>query len=462
MNRRRILVEIPPNIDESSSDSFSKMKEITKITKRCNKSIANSIRSAQKKEKIEYIPYIPNSDDDYAHDFQKLIHHHKKFLQYFNTNSLESVINMYSDLKCYTVQLEKKLKFLKEKYKSKIQNLQFQNESNQNKIELLEKTITSLHNENEKTILIIEALQNENVTLCEKNVSEALNNKIYAKTLPITNINSGINTTLLLSENNNLKLKCQKQEIEYQNLKIEQQKQEIENTNLKKTNQSLEIEIQNLKIKIQDLINQNDTFQSEINCLKADIVQINKEKITQIQKIEDNYISNQKKDNDQLNLLIKKYKKQNELLKLNKDALETENKALTTSLNHQYFLKKAIKSLKRRNFKLEIEVENLKMKNFKSPFQSPNKSNFNDMIDIGIITSFSQNNINPNENVTDNSDFQRLYLIEKERRKLLAILLSRLIQMFDEKCNQLLLDFSILMDSQSARIQNIITAIHES
>lgn len=462
MNQRRVLIEIPPNLNESSNDSILKMKEIKKITNRCNKNIFQSIRTVPKKEEIEYIPYIPNFSDEYVQNFQKLMNSHEKFLQYFNANSLENVINMYSDLKCNKTRLEKKIKFIKEKYKSKIKNLQLQNESYQNKIELLEKTIESLHNENDKTILIIEALQNENVMLSEKNVSENLNNKVYAKTLPITNINNSINNNLLLTENNNLKLKSQKQEIEYQNLQIKYQKLQIENQNIKTTIQTQETENQNLKNENQELQIQIQNLRSEIADLKNEINQVKIEKNAEIRKIESYYNNNQKKDNSQLTSLVQKYKKQNELLKLNKNTLETENKALLTSLNQQSFLKRALKSLKRQNFKLEIEVENLKMKNFKSPFQSPNKSKIDDMIDIGIITSFSENNIVANEKKIENSDYQQLYLIEKERRKLLAILVSRIIKMFDSKCNQLLYDFSTLMDSQSVRIQNIIALIHDA
>lgn len=464
MNRRRILMEIPPNLNERPDDSIFKMKEITKITNRCNKNIVQSIRSEPIKEEIEYIPYDPNSDDKYIRNFKKLMSHHKKFLNYFNTNSLENVINMYSDLKYHKIQLEKKLKFIKEKYKSQIKNLQMQKESDQNKIELLEKTISSLHAENDKTILIIEALQNENAILSEKNISENLNNQTYAKTLPITNINNSINHNLLLTENNSLKLKSQKQEIEYQNLKIEYQKLEIEKQNIKNVSQAQEIENQDLKTINKDLVIQNQNLQSVINDLKNEIDQIKNDKITEIQKIESYYTNNQKKDNDQLTLLVKKYKKKNELLELNKNTLEAENKTLLTSLNQQSFLKRALKSLKRQNFKLEVEVENLKMKNFKSPFQTPVKPKLNDddMIDIGIITSFSENNFNIKEKEIEDPDFRRLYLIEKERRKILAILLSRIIKMFDTKCNQLLYDFSTIMNSQNARIQNIIALIHET
>ncbi|KAK8884559.1 hypothetical protein M9Y10_043673 [Tritrichomonas musculus] len=456
MRNRRVLVEIPPNLNESSDDSIYETKGVRKVSNKYNQNIGLSVFSAPQKDKVGYISYIQNYDDSYMQNIQKLVHHQKKFLKYFNAKSLEAVINMYSDLKCRESQLEKKVRLIKEKYKSRIKNLEIQNQSDQQKIELLEKTIDSLHNENDKTILIIESLQNENVVLSEKKVSAQLNNKMLSKTIPVINDYHMLQNSVLLNENQNLKVRCERQETENQKLKIEVQKLEISNQDLKKECQKQETENRNLKI-------QNQKLQTEINELKVQIDQIRIDKIEELQQAEANYVNSQKIESEKLIHLVNKYKKQNELLNLNKNTLETENKALLTSLSHQSFLKNAIKSLKHQNFKLEVEVENLKMKNFKSPFQSPPRpsQNDNDMIDIGIITSFSENNLNPIESQIDNIDFQKLYFIEKERRRLLAILLSKIIKMIDEKCNQLLYDYSIIMNSNNTRIQKIITLIRD-
>lgn len=435
----------------------------------------------------------------YPPKVQKMIRIQQKILDYFNVTTLSAIIDIFEEMKEREIQFKAKRKSMKEQRKNQIENLQTQLQLSENKINMLESTVKSLHSENDKMILIIESLRNENVQMCEKNVYDQFNRPKFRPSACIDcnliNENQNLKTLVRNLENENQKLKNdnknleneiqkltiddQKKENDSEKLKVEYdkyQKLQIDNSNyikeidqLKIDNQNLLIEIQNQKIAGNNSILENQRLQLELSKIREQLDKLGKSENNmqrpeasqhaQIDSPNEYYqeIDQKLAKVQELEQKIVKYQKQLEILRLNNKTLETENKALSISLNHHTVAKGIIKDLQRQNFKLEIEVEQLKMKNFKSPFKPdlttrPIQTSILEekMIDIGILTSFVEDNVEDKS-----STLKEKYRHEKERRKQLAALLSRIIKMFNSKCTQFVNDFSTVMDSQNARIMNI-------
>ena len=387
--------------------------------------------------------------------FEKYRKLQKKFLNYFNAKDFNSVILKFEELENNIFSLEKQIEKIKNEYQKKINTMNDQNESDQKKIVLLENTVQSLHYENDKAILIIESLRHENLQLNEMNIicSSFAKDKLkpsiqmHMQSNILTQINSKLQTQQQLNLQNQIELQqynynefIKSLQNKINNITIQYQTLVKENKNMIKENQSLKIELQKLKKENIRIINKQNLIKVKIDNDKNDKKLLRKQIEDEISK-----------------LLTEKYQQKIEIMKLHVQTLEAKNKTLKESMKNYSTLKQIVKSLKRQNFNLEREIETLKIKNYQSPFKANDtyekdslQVKLKEKADVGIFTDDLK---------LENNDFEKSYNVEKERRKALANLLYRIVQMFDIKCDQLLDSCATILDSQNARIKNIQSVI---